>query len=772
MQRAARTPRRRCRAGCANEHRDEHRRERQLDRRRQPRAGSAAATGCSCATTCRDRRARRPPGTRRTATSSGRSSPSACAQLRDVLGDAPSPSIACAGSPGTRWMSANTSVATPSRTGIGQQQAANEVAGASACDRPSQHALALLRPSRIGSGQSPAVAESEPPQHLREALARHAQLARGPRSRGRRPAPAPRARSGARTRAAPPRARACARPRRAELRPAALPAARARAADRAPPARPARSAARARCPASRSARARRRSRRQRRAAADPRRRVAPEVRDQRRDVRRALAQRRHARCGSRRAGYSRSARNRPAATSCSRSRLVAATSRTSTRRGRFSPTRRTSPSCSTRSSLACARGDSSPTSSRNSVPPIAPPRTARRARSTAPVNAPRAWPKSSASSSSSGSAAQLTCTEAAVAPRPEPVDGARDELLAAAALAENEHGERRPRGAQDRAGADRRFDGLVPSRSFQVTSGPGGGARSARPRRLAPAASAAAAHTRAAARPDRPRSQRTSGRRSRQGLAAEPDGRGALGGAALERTGAPPAMAWTAIVGSPPHVRPARTTMRVSGSVTTTTVAARTLTRAPRPAPGARPNRRAPTVSFRGADAGRPGPRRQGQFDENQPTVAAVQAAPTTQTNALRPYLGYSTIRDRGPFFTNNYNSLQVSLNHHSHGVAAGMAYTWSKDLTTQSQDRDVYSTYQYDFKLDYGPSSYNQPHTFTAKSSMIFRSSLISPGLWAELREGGRFPALHRCSPGRASRSLNPMIRGIRMVNTSESAP
>jgi hypothetical protein len=103
-----------------------------------------------------------------------------------------------------------------------------------------------------------------------------------------------------------------------------------------------------------------------------------------------------------------------------------------------------------------------------------------------------------------------------------------------------------------------------------------------------------------------------------------------------------------------------------------------------------------------------------GQFDENQPTVASVQAAPTTQTNALRPYKGYSTIRDRGPFYTNNYNSLQVSLNHHSHGAQVGMAYTWSKDLTTQSADRDVYSTYQYDFKLDYGPASYNQPHTFT----------------------------------------------------------
>lgn len=104
-----------------------------------------------------------------------------------------------------------------------------------------------------------------------------------------------------------------------------------------------------------------------------------------------------------------------------------------------------------------------------------------------------------------------------------------------------------------------------------------------------------------------------------------------------------------------------------------------------------------------------------GQLDENQPTVAAVTANPTTQTNALRPYLGYSTIRERGPIYTNNYNSFQASLNHHSHGLQLGIAYTWSKDLTTQSVDRDVYSTNSYNLMMDYGPSSYNQPHTFTA---------------------------------------------------------
>ena len=104
-----------------------------------------------------------------------------------------------------------------------------------------------------------------------------------------------------------------------------------------------------------------------------------------------------------------------------------------------------------------------------------------------------------------------------------------------------------------------------------------------------------------------------------------------------------------------------------------------------------------------------------GAFDENQPTIAAAITNPTLHSNALRPFTGYGRITERGPIFTNNYNALQASLNHHSHGLQVGLAYTWSKDLTTQSTDRTALSTYQYNFKLDYGPSTYNQPQTFTA---------------------------------------------------------
>jgi len=105
-----------------------------------------------------------------------------------------------------------------------------------------------------------------------------------------------------------------------------------------------------------------------------------------------------------------------------------------------------------------------------------------------------------------------------------------------------------------------------------------------------------------------------------------------------------------------------------------------------------------------------------GEFDENQPTVAARLAAPThSSVNYIRPYAGYAGVTSRFPGFTNNYNSLQFSANHHSHGFQMGVSYTFSKDLTTNTSDRSNMATNSYDFMMDYGPANYNQKHTFTA---------------------------------------------------------
>jgi hypothetical protein len=108
-----------------------------------------------------------------------------------------------------------------------------------------------------------------------------------------------------------------------------------------------------------------------------------------------------------------------------------------------------------------------------------------------------------------------------------------------------------------------------------------------------------------------------------------------------------------------------------------------------------------------------------GEINENQPTAGARLANPTSDVNALRPYLGYAQIQDRNPIFTSNYNSLQISLNHRSHnGLTVGASYTWSKVLTTQSTDRQGDLAYNpsypiqnsYNIRGDYGPAAFNEP--------------------------------------------------------------
>ncbi len=143
-------------------------------------------------------------------------------------------------------------------------------------------------------------------------------------------------------------------------------------------------------------------------------------------------------------GRRRAGRRGPRGTPCApppalRSRLVAATTRTSTVRVCTPPTRSNCLSWTRRRILPCRGRGRSPISSRKRVP-----RWAISAlptlRPPAPVKAPFSWPKSSFSSRASGMAAQLMATKGPLARGGELVERAAHQLLAGAALAEDEHG--------------------------------------------------------------------------------------------------------------------------------------------------------------------------------------------------------------------------------------------------------------------------------------------------------------------------------------------
>ena len=103
-----------------------------------------------------------------------------------------------------------------------------------------------------------------------------------------------------------------------------------------------------------------------------------------------------------------------------------------------------------------------------------------------------------------------------------------------------------------------------------------------------------------------------------------------------------------------------------------------------------------------------------GDVDLNQPTVATREGNPQVFVNAIAPFLGYAGVKSRATIFTSNYNSLQVSLNRRfSKGLTLGAAYTWSRLLTTNPQDRDLATYNTYNLKQSYGPSTLNTPQMF-----------------------------------------------------------
>ena len=173
-----------------------------------------------------------------------------------------------------------------------------------------------------------------------------------------------------------------------------------------------------------------------------------------------------------------------------RSRLVAAMMRTSTATLVSLPTGRKVRSCSTRSSLTCSCSGSSPISSRKSVPPSALRKQPGAVGDGAGERAAHVA-EQLALDQVLGNRAAVDGDEALVAARAAGVDGARDDLLAGAALAGDQHGRVGVRDAVDQA----RMRGDGRAGAVEAVGGFGdlGGARARRGRARSSSSGSAAA---------------------------------------------------------------------------------------------------------------------------------------------------------------------------------------------------------------------------------------------------------------------------------------
>src|SRR6266404_3123723 len=101
----------------------------------------------------------------------------------------------------------------------------------------------------------------------------------------------------------------------------------------------------------------------------------------------------------------------------------------------------------------------------------------------------------------------------------------------------------------------------------------------------------------------------------------------------------------------------------------------------------------------------------QREADINQPTTAAVAANPGVNINFVRPYKGFSSIRQTDNVANSIYNSLQISWNRrYSGGLQFGVSYTLSKSMDNGSNQRDVVPN-TYDVSSLWGPSEFDARH-------------------------------------------------------------
>jgi len=105
---------------------------------------------------------------------------------------------------------------------------------------------------------------------------------------------------------------------------------------------------------------------------------------------------------------------------------------------------------------------------------------------------------------------------------------------------------------------------------------------------------------------------------------------------------------------------------------------------------------------------------------QNQdPTLVAASPNALLGNNALprdmlRPLRGYGEVRLYESAATSNYNALQVNLNRRAgKGLLIGMAYTWSKALTTAQSDTTWVRADQYTRQSEYGPANFDRRQVF-----------------------------------------------------------
>ncbi|MGA9770064.1 MAG: TonB-dependent receptor [Blastocatellia bacterium] len=106
---------------------------------------------------------------------------------------------------------------------------------------------------------------------------------------------------------------------------------------------------------------------------------------------------------------------------------------------------------------------------------------------------------------------------------------------------------------------------------------------------------------------------------------------------------------------------------------------------------------------------------------------------PNNCINLARPFRGYTSITDRQTTATSRYNALITSLRvQRVHGLTAQLSYTWSKNLTDSTNDRDAIDLPQIrtDFAIERAVARFDRTHVF--KASYVYEVPYPKQGFMA----------------------------------------
>src|SRR5579884_1077782 len=116
----------------------------------------------------------------------------------------------------------------------------------------------------------------------------------------------------------------------------------------------------------------------------------------------------------------------------------------------------------------------------------------------------------------------------------------------------------------------------------------------------------------------------------------------------------------------------------------------------------------------------------------------------------LRPLRGYGQINLYESNSTSNYNALQINLTRRlGRGLTFGIAYTWSKALTTASSDTTWVRADNFTRAADYGPASFDRRQVFAANYIYNLPGTHIGNALARLLTSGWQLSGVVLASTG-----------------------